>query len=162
MHQYRFFTIIKTQKLADGFFYLILFCIFSTSCSEQQPLPDIDTWKAEITNTEKAFAQMAADSGISKAFLHFAAEDAVLMRNDSVIQGKPGIQQYFLSRPMEGVSLQWSPDFVEVAASGDLGYTYGKYTFSAMDSSGNLNSGTGIFHTVWKRQKDGKWKYVWD
>lgn len=162
MHNYRFITFIKTQKIAGGIFFLLFLGVFSTSCSEQEQKPDINSWKEEITNTEKAFAQMAADSGISKAFLHFAAEEAVLMRNDSVIQGKSGIQQYFLQRPMEGVSLQWSPDFVDVAASGDLGYTYGKFTFSVVDSSGNTNTGTGIFHTVWKRQPDGEWKYVWD
>jgi ketosteroid isomerase-like protein len=30
------------------------------------------------------------------------------------------------------------------------------------DSVGNKKDFKGIFHTVWKKQKDGSWKYVWD
>ena len=59
-------------------------------------------------------------------------------------------------------NLSWSPDFIDVSSSGDLGYTYGKYVFTYSDSIGNLLEDTGIFHTVWKRQADGLWKFVCD
>ena len=53
----------------------------------------------------------------------------------------------------------WGDHFdVDAAASGDLGYTYGKYQFSAVDSSGQEIKAEGIFHTVWKKQPDGFWK----
>ena len=58
--------------------------------------------------------------------------------------------------------LKWKPDFVDVAASGDLGYTYGHYTYSYIDSTGKAAEDKGIFHTVWKRQPDGNWRFVWD
>lgn len=60
------------------------------------------------------------------------------------------------------MSLQWDADFVDVSKSGELAYTYGKYTFTAIDSTGKTIDDKGIFHTVWKKQKDGKWKFVWD
>jgi ketosteroid isomerase-like protein len=60
------------------------------------------------------------------------------------------------------VSLKWTPDFIDVAASCDLGYTYGKYTFAVTDSTGKVNESRGYFHTVWKKQKDGNWRFVWD
>jgi ketosteroid isomerase-like protein len=49
-----------------------------------------------------------------------------------------------------------------VSACGDLGYTWGSYTFTATDSLGATHRSEGIFHTVWKRQPDGSWKFVWD
>ena len=58
--------------------------------------------------------------------------------------------------------LVWKPDYVDVSESGDLAYTYGKYTFTSRDSTGRKVVSKGIFHTVWKRQEDGSWKFVWD
>jgi len=58
--------------------------------------------------------------------------------------------------------LLWKPEFVELSKSGDLGYTYVEYVFLKKDSSGNTIESKGIFHTVWKKQSDGKWKFVWD
>ena len=62
----------------------------------------------------------------------------------------------------ENVQLTWKADFVDVSASGDLGYTYGEYTYTYKDEAGNTLSEKGIFHTVWKRQKNGDWRFVWD
>ncbi|MCB9249994.1 MAG: hypothetical protein H6613_16335 [Ignavibacteriales bacterium] len=36
---------------------------------------------------------------------------------------------------------------------GDLAYTYGHYTFSATNPTGENISAKGIFHTVWKKTK---------
>jgi ketosteroid isomerase-like protein len=43
-----------------------------------------------------------------------------------------------------------------------MAYTYGKYTWRSKDTANQNASFSGIFHTVWKRQADGTWKYVWD
>lgn len=142
---------------------LLLVCI-TISCSMKNDPGDPDIWKEEILATEKAFAEMAAKDGIPKAFITYAANDAVLMRNDSLITGKESIQSFFNSMsPVSGqVSLSWEPDFVDVSHSGDLGYTYGSYLYTVTDSLGTVTTHTGIFHTVWKRQEDGTWRYVWD
>jgi ketosteroid isomerase-like protein len=58
--------------------------------------------------------------------------------------------------------VKWSPDFIDVSKEGDMAYTYGKYVWQSPDSTGKMNVSNGIFHTVWKRQVDGSWKYVWD
>lgn len=118
--------------------------------------------KNEIIEVEKRFAGMAAEKGVGPAFLHFADDDAVIMRNNRVYRGKDKIGKYFASSELTDIQLKWKPDFVEVSSSGDLAYTYGKFTFSAKDKAGKMLKSTGIFHTVWKRQSDGSWKYVWD
>jgi len=121
-----------------------------------------EIYKKEILETEKAFAEMAKIEGLPKAFLAYADEAAVLNRNNTIIKGKPAIKEYFKKQTLREVKLEWTPDFVEVSQSGDLGYTYGKYSFSAKDTSGQKIESEGIFHTVWKKQADGNWRYVWD
>jgi ketosteroid isomerase-like protein len=96
--------------------------------------------------------------------LHYAADEAVLMRGDILFIGKQELEKLFAgtaSTPRDE-KLTWSPDFVDISASGDLGYTYGNYSYSYTDSTGAKVERTGVFHTVWKRQPDGSWRYVWD
>jgi ketosteroid isomerase-like protein len=134
------------------------------SCKTAGEKESIERWKQEILETEQNFADMAKEQGIASAFLAFAAEDAVIMRNDSIIAGRNDLVLYFENHnPDNGdVTLTWKPDFVDVSSSGDLGYTYGPYKVSYSDSSGMKRESTGVFHTVWKRQPDGSWKFVWD
>ena len=103
---------------------------------------------------------MATSEGIHKAFISFAAEDAILSRNNELIKGRSAIDAFYDGQ--NTIGLNWSPDFIDVANSGDLGYTYGHYTFTRTDSLGKTSESTGVFHTVWKRQADGTWKFVWD
>ena len=116
----------------------------------------------EIKASEKAFADSTKKLGIKKAFLLYADEHAVIQRNDKIIKGKKAIEEYLNSITLKNISLKWSPDFVEVSESGDLGYSYGNYTFEATNSDNDTISSSGIFHTVWKKQPDGSWKYVYD
>ena len=144
--------------------FILFICLLFYSCNMESEKGDIEKWKDEILETEQNFANMARDEGIRKAFLTFAAEDAVLMRNNILVIGKNAIAVHYENQKTkdEDVSLTWKPDFVDVSASGDLGYTYGHYTYSYIDSSGNTNESKGVFHTVWKRQPDGTWRFVWD
>lgn len=143
--------------------YFLLTCsmlsfLFMACTDEHQN--NVPLWKEQIVDTEKAFAQMVQEKGIHAAFVHFAAEDAVLMRNNKLFAGKAVIDSMLAGQ--QSTELSWTPDFVDVSGAGDLGYTYGKYSFSFKDENGNTVENNGIFHTVWKRQEDGSWKYVWD
>ena len=130
------------------------------------PVPDtasMEKWKQEIMDVEGDFAAMAGKEGIRKAFLHFAADEAVLMRNDKLIIGRMQMAKHFgESDALQDESLTWKPDFVDVSASGDLAYSYGKFVYSYTDSAGVSLEHMGVFHTVWKRQSDGSWRFVWD
>jgi ketosteroid isomerase-like protein len=124
----------------------------------------VEKWKDEIVETEKNFATMAEENGIPEAFISYAAEDAVLMRNNKLVVGKQDLIRYLENQPakVKDEHLSWKPDFVDVSTSGDLGYTYGHYIYSYTDSTGTTIENSGVFHTVWKRQEDGSWKFVWD
>ena len=55
------------------------------------------------------------------------------------------------------IHLTWKPDGGEIATSGDLGFTYGIYKLEMKDT---VLKGTYV--SIWKKQTDGKWKFVLD
>ena len=131
------------------------------SCNKNR---DVEKWKNEILETEKEFAAAVEKKGITEAFANFAAEDVSISRGGFIIEGKEALKVYYTNQypDYNTYSLTWKPDFVDVSSSGDLGYTYGRYNSMTTDSTGFRTSVSGIFHTVWKRQADGSWKFVWD
>ncbi len=132
------------------------------SC-RSKPADQSEQAKTEIANAEKEFAQMAADKGIGEAFWYFADSNAVVKRrNDSLIRGKENIRQFYSADFFKNATVTWAPDFIEASGNGDLGYTYGRYVWQSKDSTGKTEESRGVFHTVWKKQKDGSWKFVWD
>lgn len=111
---------------------------------------------APVVAAERAFAARAAEVGIAPSFLEYMTDDAIVLRPDPMLARavygaiKPG------KAPKEGgVRLNWWPNFAGVARSGDLGFTTGPATIN--------DAPAAIFYfTVWARQKDGAWKWVYD
>lgn len=122
----------------------------------------MEKFKVEVLNAEAAFAQLVQEQGVKAGFLAYAAEDAVLQRGGKLVCGKQAIQAFFDQQRLDNIRLNWQPDFVDVSTAGDLAYTYGKYTLISLDENGQETVSNGIFHTVWKRQPNGEWRYVWD
>lgn len=116
----------------------------------------------EILKVEQDFVEMVKKDNIKEAFLYYAADDAVLLRNNSLIKGKDSIKVYSENQTLKYGKLEWTPDFIKVASSGDLAYTYWQYVFSAIDINGEHINAKGVFHTIWRKQSDGIWKFVWD
>ncbi|WP_186525856.1 YybH family protein [Seonamhaeicola sediminis] len=137
---------------------LVIFILFS--CQTKDNKKKVEKWKEEIIKTETEFSNLSKEEGMNVAFLKYVADDGILLRNNRLIKGRDSIKQYMINNTSKGLS--WKPDFVDVSLSGDLAYTYGKYNFVYKDSLGNTKIRKGIFHTVWKRQPDNNWKFVWD
>jgi len=142
--------------------FIVFCCLFFCSCKTGKA--DLrEEGKKQIAQAEKDFERMAAEKGIAEAFWYYADSNAVIRRkNDSLIKGKEGIKNFYSADYFKTATLKWSPDFIDISQNGDMGYTFGKFTRQSKDSSGKVVEATGIFHTVWKKQNDGLWKYVWD
>jgi len=140
---------------------ILLSC--SSPKTNNESKPNNENAKQEIEKAEKDFEQMAADKGIAEAFYFFADTNATIKRqNDTMIHGKEAIKNFYSTPFYQKATVKWSPDFVDVSPDADMGYTYGQYAWSSTDSTGKPITFNGVFHTVWKRQRDGSWKYVWD
>ena len=128
---------------------------FVLSCQPEVSDPQV------LIEADSNFSKMSENQGIAKAFIHFADTNVVLLR-DNPIKGKPALIDAYKDNMDFDFSLTWIPEFADIAKSGDLGYTWGKYLISAPDSLGNTMQQTGYYVSVWKRQQDGQWKYVLD
>ncbi|HLK68781.1 MAG TPA: DUF4440 domain-containing protein [Bryobacteraceae bacterium] len=115
-----------------------------------------------LIQADKDFAKATADRG-AEGFLSFFAEDGtILPKNGAPIHGKEGLGAAFREAwAQPGYSLQWTPLKAELARSGELGYTYGAYERKRL-VDGRVVTETGKYTTIWRRQRDGKWKVILD
>ena len=124
-------------------------------------MKNLDQVKQELIDTDKAFNEMSLAEGYKKAFDYYMADDAIIYRSGSFpIKGKETINE-LLAKDADAV-LKWEPFFADATESGDLGYTLGSYEYIATDSAGVETSYYGSYVSIWKKQVDGSWKYVFD
>jgi ketosteroid isomerase-like protein len=108
---------------------------------------------------EAGFAADVAQHGHEAFITHFA-DDGVEVVDGGGFDTKDAMRK----QPTwaEGTSLTWTPIKADMAASGDLGYTYGNYVFTVKNKEGKLVTSYGKYTSIWKKQKDGEWKVVVD
>jgi len=139
--------------------HLVIVCISCTSFGQLINNKQVE----EIRKVEKQFETDLLTNGAAHAFEMFAAPNAVIKRqNDSLIFGPAAIKNFYSSEQFKNAKATWAPDHIDVSADGTLAYTYGKFQWKSTDKNGKASEFHGIFHTVWKKQSNGEWKYVWD
>ena len=114
-----------------------------------------DKAEAEVRAAETAFAKTMADRDI-KAFANYVADDAVFFGRARVTRGKQLTVEAW-ENLFEGPNapFSWKPEEVYVLDSGDLAHSSGPvYTPDGKQF--------GTFNSIWRRDKDGTWKVVFD
>ncbi|MBU2491032.1 MAG: hypothetical protein KJ571_00300 [Bacteroidetes bacterium] len=110
---------------------------------------------SDLIQAEYNFAADAKESGVRDSFLKFIADDGILFRPHPV-NGKE-----FLSKQEKRPGLLlWYPSFSIVSEAGDLGFNTGPWEFKRTADDSSIAFGN--FVTVWKKQKDGSWKFLID
>ncbi len=121
---------------------------------------DHDAERAALIRTDTAFAQASAARGLD-GWLAFFAEDATIFPPDgTVVSGLEAIRAHYRATGFTPAGLAWRPLGAEVAAAGDLGYTFGTWTLTG--AAGGAVVRKGSYVTVWRRGGDGGWKVVAD
>lgn len=113
-----------------------------------------------LADNERAFAAMASepDKTVRDAFLHFAADDGVVLGAEGPANAKAAFNA--APPPPPGtpkLQLLWWPVHAEIASSADLGWTTGPSKRIRGDQIRY-----GFFVTVWKKQPDGTWRFLID
>lgn len=122
----------------------------------------------QVVETEHAFSEYSVKHGIPEAFYRFIADDGIALS----AAGPPRSKESY-ARAIEAAKgkketakpkslLKWKPFFSHVAVSGDMAYNYGPYEYTANGANGEKKSYYGYFITVWKKQPDNTWKFVFD
>ena len=102
----------------------------------------------DVVATEVAFALAAQESGQWTAFREFAAEDAVMFTPEKVVAS-----DWLKNRPDPARAVTWQPHEVWMSCDGALAVSRGAW---------QRGSAAGHFITIWRRQEDGTYKWVFD
>ena len=121
---------------------------------------DIDAERKKLLDMDYEFARASVKKGPSAAFYLYLADNAMQLPEGSLpIYGRTAIYE-----TMKGdhYDLLWTPVKAEVARSGELGWTWGKYVVVVRNDDGTETKMFGKYLNIWRKQTDGKWKVVVD
>jgi hypothetical protein len=140
------------------FFYLAIIMLF-TACifSSKKEDNNTDKYKFALLKTDKDFASLSVEKGMKNAYLEYIDSNGVLLRPNSMPILDAEAVDYIIALKDTGYSVSWAPSSATVAQSGELGYTYGTYEVSINENEPSM---FGTYITIWKKQADGKWKFV--
>lgn len=108
---------------------------------------------APVIEAERAFAADGWALGLDAALLKWAAEDAIMIAGGAVRRTEARLDPQAPLDP-SAPPIAWWPTWAGIARSGDLGFTSGPVEVGGMRR--------GHYFTVWRRQADGGWKWVYD
>ena len=115
-----------------------------------------------IREADATFSATAKTIGTGQAFGQFAAERAqVFSAPGEFLTGPREISESFGGGSGES-SLAWYPVAGETSPAGDLGFTVGNAVFTGKRDDGQPIVRYSKYLTVWKKQRDGEWRYVVD
>ena len=135
---------------------VVLSFLLLASCKAKRKVPKKPSAE-QILQADIAFSNLSKKAGMKRAFIEYIDNEGVLLRpNHPPIIGANAID--FLSEVNDSsYSLTWEPSGGEIAIAGDLGYTFGLYKLALKDTVLR-----GTYVSIWKKQNDGKWKFVLD
>jgi ketosteroid isomerase-like protein len=135
--------------------FLIIVSIL-ISCNNSKKI-DLAKETEFMKQADITFSNLSKQKGMKAAFLQYLDSSGVLLRPDYYpIIGKDA-QQFFQHINDSAFTLTWMPHHASMAESGELGYTYGIYTYTNEDTMFQ-----GTYVSIWKKQADGNWKFVLD
>lgn len=115
----------------------------------------------EMLDADRAFAAMAQNDGVPAAFAAYAGEDVRMFpEGGASYTGRDALIERFSSWP-EGATLNWTPMTGAAASSGDFGYTWGTFVFTAPGEDGETSSSHGKYVSIWRKDV-GEWKFIAD
>lgn len=111
---------------------------------------------ASLVAAERAFAQRSVEHGVKAAFLANLGETAIVFRPGPV-SGRKVYEEQESSPAM----LAWTPEYADVANSGDLGFTTGPFEMRPGGASDTV-ARYGHYVTLWRRRAGGAWEVALD
>lgn len=122
------------------------------ACATAPVRDAVTTDAAPVIAAERAFAADGARRGWVAAFRSYAATDAITLGPDPV-----NAHEQLAQIAGDGeTTLDWRPAFAGISRGGDFGFTTGPFLFRGRDGI------AGHYFTVWTRQPDGAWKWIFD
>ena len=138
-------------------YYLIGILTMSLLAPSCQKQVDVEAAKDELLQVAEQFNKENSAIGYIEGYNKYMAEDALILAPGA--QPVMGRENYYAQMKAEGLlgQLEGNVLGVEISASGDMGWTYGRWIFTVQDSLGNPVESYGKYLCTWAKI-DGKWK----
>ena len=140
--------------------------VILAGCQQAAPPPAPDTHDADVKAIRDLEAMVQSNTGkdLDKVTAFYADDASVFWPDAPVINGMAAIttaMKPFLAD--KNFSFAWASHKVDVAKSGDLGYSQGAFTLTFTDpKTKKMLTERGKYVEVYKKQADGSWKCVAD
>jgi len=123
-----------------------------------------DTAVASIVRAEREFMDDVGRRRLEGWVDHFADSAVTLPPGRLANVGRAPIRKGMAATFADSsVHVAWYPVYATVAASGDLGYTWGYYRWTSRDDKGvPAAPSDGKYLTIWRRDESGRWKVLLD
>jgi ketosteroid isomerase-like protein len=117
--------------------------------------------KEALLKVDKEF-NVATQEHRLDGWMQYFDEDSVSLQAKPVV-GKDAIRAALKEQWDDpNFHLTWAPDEAYPMPNGKMGYTRGHWTLTSKDEKGSPFKLTGQYLTIWKKNKQGDWKIVWD
>lgn len=143
--------------MPDRLLYICIILLLA-SCNEKKTDNTIAE-KIKLMDTDRAFSKLSAQKGMKHAFLEYIDSNGVLLKPGYLPIAGANAIDYLIQQNDSNFTLTWQPHNADVAASADMGYTYGIYSLEPAGADTVLY---GTYVSIWRKQKDGSWKFVLD
>jgi ketosteroid isomerase-like protein len=148
---------MKNRHLTLNIICIFLLILNLTACNNKKQMNENEV----LANTDRLYSTLSAEKGMNTAFLAMFDPAGVLLRkNHPPIEGFDAIRTLLLSENESTFTLTWEPVLAKVAASGEMGYTYG--TYKLFDKATDSLMGEGTYATIWQKNSNGEWKAMLD
>lgn len=128
------------------------------SCTQQPPADTRAANEAAIRDADVAWSKAAGAKQVDSVLSYYADDASSFVDNGPIATGKQAIGDAWRDLFGMGYIISWQPTKVEVAQSGDLGYSQGTYEQRTGNSNGPIHKGKYV--VVWKKNPAGDWKAV--
>jgi ketosteroid isomerase-like protein len=145
------------KRVQFYFFFVLLLFIVGCFFPKKNNAVANEKDKFALMNADNAFSNLSAEKGMKNAFLEYIDSNGVLLRPNVIPIAGADAVDYIIALKDEGYTMTWKPNDCTVAASGELGYTYGSYI---LQPSTKDTVFYGTYVSIWKKQGDGKWKFI--
>ena len=147
------------QKITCHFtsvMFFLMICIgISCSGNQHNPAEEKAAKCLELMAVDRGFSEMSKNEGMKAAYIEYIDSNAVMLRPNHLPFVGANAIDFLVEQDDADYVITWEPRHAELAASGELGVTYGVYMLHPKTMDTSLY---GTYTNVWKKQNDGKWK----
>lgn len=136
---------------------ILLLASCSSKTRQEDKEDTVSATKVDMMEADRNFSLLSEKKGLRTAYSEYIDSNGVLLRPGYTPMAGADALDYIIQSNDSDFIMTWDPKDASLSSSGDLGYTYGVYSLKPRDADTIIY---GSYVTVWRRQPDGKWKFV--